>query len=185
MARKPRLDEDVSDVNIMPLMNIIMLLIPFLIMSTEFIKIGVINVSAPKIGGAPSQSDPANKPKKKPLNLTVQVSKKGLTVMTQNQKLPEGCNLADLRTPGAKKFPTIKKSETNKHNYKELTRCLVKIKKAFPDERRLIIMADPEIPYHVIIQLMDSSRESPDAKSFTKQEQSNLFPEVVISAGVV
>ena len=185
MARKPRLPEEVKDVNIMPLMNIIMLLIPFLIMSTEFIKIGLINVSAPKIGGAPSQANNPNKPKKKALNLTVQVSKKGLTVMAMNEKLPQGCNLADLKTPGAKKFPTVKKSANNKHNYKALTKCLVKIKKAYPDEARLIIMADPEIPYYVIVKLMDSSRESPDAKSVTKKERDNLFPEVVISAGVV
>jgi len=185
MARKPRIPEEVKDVNIMPLMNIIMLLIPFLIMSTEFIKIGLINVAAPKIGGAPSQADNQNKPKKKPLNLTVQGSEKGLTVMAYNQKMPQGCNLADLKNPGVKKFPTIKKNENNKHNYKELTKCLVKIKSQNLDEARLIIMADPEIPYHVIIKLMDASRESPDAKTITKKERDNLFPEVVISAGVV
>lgn len=64
---KPRLEEEVSPINIMPLMNIIMLLIPFLIMSTEFIKLGVINVTAPKIGSSSSsQPKDQKKPDKPP-----------------------------------------------------------------------------------------------------------------------
>ena len=71
---KIRIPEDPEPINIMPLMNIIMLLIPFLIMSTEFIKLSVINVTAPKIGSASSsQSKPKEKKDKPPLNLTVSV----------------------------------------------------------------------------------------------------------------
>ena len=60
MARKKLTQvEEFEDINIMPLMNIIMLLIPFLIISAEFITIGVINVSAPKMStGEPTQSEP-------------------------------------------------------------------------------------------------------------------------------
>jgi len=58
MARKPserrHLEEPDNDLNLIPMMNLICLLIPFLLLSAEFIKIAVINVSSPQLGGGPS-----------------------------------------------------------------------------------------------------------------------------------
>ncbi len=180
---KIRLPEDDEPINIMPLMNIIMLLIPFLIMSTEFIKLGVINVTAPKIGsGASSQKSSDDKPKKPPLNLTVSVTDKGLTLMTRGDKISQGCILK--QAPGEKKLPTIKKIN-NKYNYPALTQCLVKIKKLFPNEKRLIIMAEPEIKYKVIVHIMDASRSSKEFPQNPKENKEGLFPEVILSAGVL
>lgn len=63
-----------------PMMNLIMLLIPCLLMSTVFIEITVLNVAAPSIGapgGGDSSTPPPDKP---PLNLTVTITSKGYTV---------------------------------------------------------------------------------------------------------
>lgn len=178
MARKKAVIEDMEEINIMPLMNIIMLLIPFLIMSTEFIKIGVINVSAPKLNNSTSTQSEPPKPKKKLLNLTISVTRKGFRLLTRGNQIPEGCDI----TPAAlqandKTKPTIAKAG-GKYNLISLKKCLVKIKKEFPDEKRVIIMAEPEIKYETIIRVMDSSREKVKAKA-------DLFPEVVLSAGVI
>ncbi|MCB9637576.1 MAG: biopolymer transporter ExbD [Myxococcales bacterium] len=174
MAKKPRLEEEMEEINIMPLMNIIMLLIPFLIMSTEFIKIGVINVAAPKIGGGAASSEPKKKNEKPPLNLTVSVTEKGFTILTRGKKIPEGCDLKGEATEA--KLPTVKKIG-DKYNLPVLKQCLQKIKEVFPDERRVIIMAEPEIRYAVIVEVMDNSREI--------KAEKELFPEVVLSAGVL
>lgn len=174
MAKKPRVEDSIEEINIMPLMNIIMLLIPFLIMSTEFIKIGVINVAAPKIGGSSSSSEPKKKNEKPPLNLTVSVTEKGFTILTRGKKIPEGCDLKGEATEA--KLPTVKKIG-DKYNLPVLKQCLLKIKEVFPDERRVIIMAEPEIRYAVIVEVMDNSREIKVDK--------DLFPEVVLSAGVL
>jgi len=180
---KIRLPEEEVPINIMPLMNIIMLLIPFLIMSTEFIKLGVINVTAPKLGqGSSSQKSPDDKPKKPPLNLTVSVTEKGLTLITRGDKISEGCILK--QAAGEKKLPTIKKIG-NKYNYPSLTECLDKIKKLFPNEKRLIIMAEPEIKFKVIVYLMDASRTSKQFPQNPKENKEGLFPEVILSAGVL
>ena len=170
----PRIEESIEEINIMPLMNIIMLLIPFLIMSTEFIKIGVINVAAPKIGGASSSSEPQKKDDKPPLNLTVSVTEKGFTILTRGKKIPEGCDLKAEATE--EKLPTVKKIG-DKYNLPVLKSCLEKIKELFPDERRIIIMGDPDMKYEVIVEVMDNSREIKPEK--------DLFPEVVLSAGVL
>lgn len=179
MARKKlNIDDAVSDLNIMPLMNIIMLLIPFLIMSAEFIKIGVINVSAPKMNtGEPQQSEP-EKDKKKPLNLTISVTSQGFTLITRGSKISQGCDMSPqaMQDP-QKKLPTVRKIE-EKYDYKQLQECLGKIKKLFPDEKRVIIMSEPKIQYSVVISIMDHSREKEVGKD-------DLFPEVVLSAGVI
>lgn len=181
---KPRPPEDIPPINIMPLMNIIMLLIPFLIMSTEFIKLGVINVVAPKIGqGSSSQKKEQDKPKKPPLNLTVSVTDKGMTLITRGDKIPEGC-LLNVKAAGEKKLPTIKKIG-NKYNFPELTSCLDKIKKLFSDEKRIIIMAEPEIKFEVIVNIMDASRKSKMHPENMKEGKEGLFPEVILSAGVL
>ncbi|TNE44784.1 MAG: hypothetical protein EP343_29430 [Deltaproteobacteria bacterium] len=179
MARKKLSEEEeFEDINIMPLMNIIMLLIPFLIISAEFITIGVINVSAPKMStGEPTQSEPQKK-KKKPLNLTISVTSRGFTIITRGSKISQGCDMsaAAMQNP-QKKLPTIRKL-SDKYDYKKLQGCLTKIKKLFPDEKRVIIMSEPKIQYKVIVGIMDHSREKEVLKN-------DLFPEVVLSAGVI
>lgn len=175
MGKKIRQEDATEEINIMPLMNIIMLLIPFLIMSTEFIKIGVINVAAPKIGGGASSSEPKKKDEKPPLNLTVSITEKGLTILTRGKKIPEGYDLKGEATEA--KLPTVKKIG-DKHNLPVLKQCLQTIKEVFPDEKRIIIMAEPEIRYSNIIDVMDHSREG-------KTADKEMFPEVVLSAGVL
>jgi len=179
MAKKKlAAEEEFEELNIMPLMNIIMLLIPFLIMSAEFIKIGVINVSAPKMNTGEPQQETPQKKKKKPLNLTISVTSRGFTLITRGSKISQGCDMsaAAMQNP-QKKLPTVRKLE-DKYDYKKLRGCLSKIKKLFPDESRVIIMSEPKIQYKVVIGIMDHSREKEAGKS-------DLFPEVVLSAGVI
>jgi biopolymer transport protein ExbD len=178
MGKKKVIIEDADELNIMPLMNIIMLLIPFLIMSTEFIKIGVINVSAPKLNNASTpQTTPQKKPKKL-LNLTISVTRKGFRLLTRGNQIPDGCDISPSALQGKNKDkPTIAKVD-GKYNVISLKKCLFKIKKEFPDEKRVIIMAEPEIKYTTISTVLDSSREKASGKS-------DLFPEVVLSAGVI
>jgi len=178
MARKKPVIEDMEEINIMPLMNIIMLLIPFLIMSTEFIKIGVINVSAPKLNNSSTPQDQPIKKPKKLLNLTVSVTRKGFRLLTRGNQIPEGCDISPQALQANDKTkPTIAKAG-GKYNLLSLKKCLMKIKKEFPDEKRVIIMAEPEIKYETIIGVMDTSREKSSGKL-------DLFPEVVLSAGVI
>lgn len=186
MAKHVRLEEPMDEINIMPLMNIIMLLIPFLIMSTEFIKIGVINVTAPKMGrSAETPEETPNKPKKPPLNLTVSVTDKGLTLITRGNKIPDGCDISKgaVNNPN-KKLPTIKK-EAKDYNYLSFQECLGKIKKLFSHEKRIIIMAEPSVKYSTIIKIMDGSRGNKDYVYDLAKGKEGLFPEVVLSAGVI
>ena len=84
MAKKPserrNYQETEMELNLTPMMNLIAILIPVLLVSTAFVEIAVINVSAPAIGSAPENPEPDRPPDKPPLNLTITVTDKGYTV---------------------------------------------------------------------------------------------------------
>ena len=48
MSRRRRVEEDSQELNLAPIMNIVMILIPLLLLSTVFMKAGVINISSPR-----------------------------------------------------------------------------------------------------------------------------------------
>ncbi len=174
MPPKHREIETIEEINIMPLMNIIMLLIPFLIMSTEFVKIGVINVSAPSTcASCGNPTEPTIRPPA-PLNLTLNLTPQGVTLLTRGARIPQGCDLTPKGITAhseALTFPNYRPQQAS-----ALRACLLKIKALFPQEDKIIVMADPSIPYHKIIELMDISREA---------NNKALFPHVMLSAGVL
>src|SRR5687767_11301712 len=56
-----------------------------------------------------------------------------------------------------------------------LTTCVARVHSQFPDERQVILSADPNIEYQNILHAMDAVRA---------QGADELFPDVMLSAGV-
>jgi len=83
MAKKPSLRKhgelEIEEVNLTPIMSILVILIPMLIYAFNYSEIAVQEVSLPKTGG-PAK---ANAPKK--LNLTVLVSEEGFRIKVQGE----------------------------------------------------------------------------------------------------
>lgn len=171
-----KLPQQTENINIMPLMNIIMLLIPFLIMSTEFMKLGVINSTMPKTECSDcEQKVPKTTPEKKPLRLTITISQKGFTLLTRRNKIPGGCDLKNLDKPHPSVTATLPRLQ-GKLNFVGLRSCLEKLKKLFPKERNVIIAAEAETYYNAIVKTMDISRTTTAGKE--------LFPLPIIGAGI-
>ena len=63
------------------------------------------------------------------------------------------------------------------YDYTRLQQKLIEIKKTFPNEESMIVSADGNISYEVIVRVMDAARRSSDGKI--------LFPAVAFAAGVV
>ena len=77
-----------EELNLVPIMNLVTILIPFLIMAAQFVQLAVIDSTLPAIG-APTTSD--EKPDKPPLNLSLAITDRGVTVMGADAILyPEG-----------------------------------------------------------------------------------------------
>jgi len=212
MARKPSQRRNFQDqemeLNLTPMMNLIAILIPALLVSTVFVEIAVINVSAPAIGTAPDQPPPKDKPDKPPLNLTVTITDKGFNIAgsggvvdtigkkTGGDKGPTipivqkevSCQrFLDTWPPPRSKNrdqPKCGVGEESRtfwvYDRETLQKKFIELKDAFPEEKRMIIAAEEDIEFEAITDVMDTGR---DMKS-EGDERRELFPEVVLSPGL-
>lgn len=175
---RPKEEEEAGELNIVPYLDILMNLIIFMLMSiTGLAAFGILNVNAPNYGGA-AAGGPTDAPKRE-LLLTVGISDKGFYVAATGAVLP-GQAPTDPAQPtqlgvGA---PTIAKRGDGSYDYAALNAQMVAIKGAiqtdFPNETKVIIAAQNEIPYEVLVATMDAVRETSDRKL--------LFPDVTLGA---
>lgn len=195
MAKKRRGDEDaVPELNLAPIMNMVVILIPLLLLSVVFLQVGVINITAPKLSiGPPSETPPEDD--KEPLNLTVSVASKGFGIAASGGVLPEmpGCPvpgpticLSDQKIDVPAKFQRSRelfdkgqsgqgeaemKQALNAYNWIELYNQLVKIKKEYREETVIKIAADPNVPYSAIVRVMDVSRFWLEKDTYSKPSE--------------
>ncbi len=171
---RPREEAEGNELNIVPYLDILMNLIIFMLLSmTGLAAFGILNVSAPNYGG-PSAAVAPETPDAPKLLLTVLVSKKGFFVAGTGAVLGQEGE-GQQPTPNTSGEPTIPK-QAGAYDFVALTNKMVEIKKAFPEESKVIIGAESDIPYETLIQTMDALRELPG------RERKILFPDVTLAA---
>jgi biopolymer transport protein ExbD len=162
---KPREEEEMGELNIVPYLDILMNLILFMLLSINGLAaFGILNVSAPGYGGPSTTVAPQDNPEQPRLVLSVLISKKGHFVNSENAIL------------GQDGTPSIPLKADGSYDYAALNAQMVKLKSAFPSETKVIVAADPEIPYDALIQTMDALRETQDTS------RRLLFPDVTLGA---
>ncbi len=174
MRTRVRDDEHTGELNLVPYLDVVTNLVVFMLLSmTGLIALGVVNVSAPKLGGeAAGASAPAEQPK---LLLTVAIGKAGFYLAGAGGVLG-----ADAATPDATRPPTIPLRD-GKYDYAALGEQMKKIKDQFPNETAVILSADPEVVYDVLIQTMDACREATVKRPDGSSERRPLFFDVSLS----
>lgn len=177
--------EDSVEPNLTPIMNLMVVLIPLLLTSAQFIKLGIIELNLP-----PSARDggitPMPKEKELKLDLSVSITQNGFTISSA---------MAVLRNETGEAVSVARK-EDGSYDFEKLNHKLMEIKarveNKFTDTSKIIIMAEPDIDYQTLVSAMDAAR-SPFQKDTVYVEdterimtpQDDLFPEVSISAGIV
>ena len=174
MRRRIRDEEHVGELNIVPYLDVVVNLVMFMLLSmTGLIALGVVNVSAPKLGGETAAAAALeNQPK---LLLTVAIAKTGFYVAGAGGVLG-----AEAATPEATRPPTIPLRD-GEYDYAALGEQMKKIKDQFPNETAVILSADPEVVYDVLIQTMDACREGAVTKPDGSSERRPLFFDVSLS----
>jgi len=170
--RKLRIREptDLGELNIVPYLDILMNLIMFMLLSiTGLSAFGILNVNAPNYGPAAQMTDDADKPK---LLLTVLISKRGFYVAASGGVLGQQQGPANP----AEAPPSIPKTALGEYDYTALTQSMVNIKKEFPSESKVIVGAEGDIPYEVLVATMDAIRETPG------KDRTVLFSDVTLGA---
>ncbi|MBN2013031.1 biopolymer transporter ExbD [candidate division KSB1 bacterium] len=182
MAYRPSFRRSVKDEevepNLTPIMNLMVVLIPLLLSSAQFIKIGVIDLNLPPAVGAKGGVADAPKEAETKLDLAVTITDQGFFISSSFAVL-QGEKQGDENTG-----PSIPKKEDGEYDYDELSRQLLELKRKainrFPDTEKIVIQAEPEIQYQILVGTMDAARNiSVDDKMFT------LFPDVSLSAGII
>ena len=153
--------------NLIPIMNLFVALIPFLLMSAAFFNVSVINASVPAL--QKERSDLAST--EDSVTLLVQVLPSGYRISASSETL-DRASLDALR----KEIPR----RGEKPDLERFAQHLAACKELYPRSDTLILVADPSILYQEIIETMDAARTLRSAGG-DRKSGSELFPNVVVA----
>ena len=155
-ARRVRIPESV-ELDITAFMNLMVILVPFLLITTVFTHLTVLDINLPTTSQTSSAPD-----KKKTFEINVIIGKKHFIVTDNNNRI-------------IKKIPTF---ETGGH-YKILNRVLKQIKVRYPEKTNITILSQQNSKYDTLINTMDAVRVF-NAVEDGEIIQVELFPNISI-----
>jgi biopolymer transport protein ExbD len=127
-----------NELNITPVMNVFLILIPFMLLTAVFVQIAVQEFSLP------STDTPASDPS--------QQKKAVLTILAINE------NGFELKTQGAK-YPLILNKD-EEFDFQTLVERLQEVKQLHQETEDIVIAPQASIKYDTIIKVMDRCREN-------------------------
>lgn len=155
-----------DELELVPVMNMFLVLIPFLLLSVSFYHIKAINTSVPVLATTSSTS---KAPARSNAKVTVVVELK-----EKNISLSAICE--DLSYDDLVKLETeIKVKNPGSYPLEELTQHLLYIKDRYPKSDTVILVPTQTVVYGTIVETMDTVRTKNNA---------DLFPNVVLSGKV-
>jgi biopolymer transport protein ExbD len=169
MPVKRRPEDSYEGDPLIPIMNLVCMLIPLLLYGAVFVRFVTLEVNSPKMTNAPAQQPPDQNEK---LSLTVMITDQGFTFKVNPKfRLP----WMSMATEAASAGPDIPKKDDD-WDYDELNRKLKELKENHREETQMILGAEDDIKFEVLIKAMDWSRGT---------EEDRLFPDVTLTRGVV
>ncbi|MCX7726939.1 MAG: biopolymer transporter ExbD [Chitinispirillaceae bacterium] len=130
-------DIELIDLDVTPVMNLFMVLIPFLVSMAVFTHIASIEFSLP-----PSQIGESTEEESKELDVSIVVTKHGFRIVGTGKKL-------DI-------VPTV----NGQYQYEKLRVLLKAIKFEYPSQKSVVLVFEGDILYDDIIKFMDICREA-------------------------
>ena len=180
LTRRDNLD---SGLNLIPIMNLVAILIPFLLMAAEFVQLAVVDSTLPSLAPAPT---PVPTDVDTDLTLSLAITESGLTILGAEPVLASGTPAGKSSTESTQ--PTIpcrhgaRCSTPEDYDWSELTRLLSLVKDEYPNTENVILVPDSHTPYEVIVRAMDATREDV-AHVGSDGRPRPLFPAVILAGG--
>lgn len=143
-----------SEPNLLPMMNLMVVLIPVLLSAAEFIKIGMLEIDLPTSGGGGSSSSEEEVPQEteQKLGLKLFVTQNGFTLAN------DFVVIKDSASDGG---PTIPKKD-GEYDFETLQTQLYEISEKygskFKDGKSIKIAADSSIAFQTLVTTMDNAR---------------------------
>jgi biopolymer transport protein ExbD len=147
---------ETAELNITAFMNLMVILVPFLLITAVFSRLAILELNLPA-----SSTEPAN-----PQELTFQ-----LEVIVRADKIEVG----DRNVGALGIYPNT----TDGYDYEALSGKLTEIKDRYPEKTDAAILLESEIPYDTLVQVMDRVRiaELIEEDSIVRKD---LFPDISI-----
>lgn len=159
--------KEVPEINLIPVMNLFVTLIPFLLLGAAFYHVGVIPASLPTAGGG------GEAPEEVEVKVTVnlQLGNDEIQLTTESPQLdPE--KLAEMSARIA--------WGGDPEKLDALSAALNRIKVQYQKSDTVVLLPEANVEYQAVVQVLDASRElSVTEGSVTRKEP--LFPVVVLS----
>ncbi|NOR67475.1 MAG: biopolymer transporter ExbD [Woeseiaceae bacterium] len=156
--RRSRSNIDTAELNITAFMNLMVILVPFLLITAVFSRLAVIELYLPG-----SSTEPAD-----PQDQTFQLE----VTVRQNRIVIGDRNLGVLG---------IYPNSEDGYDYAALSKKLVEIKERYPEKTDVAILLEAEIPYDTLVQVMDRVRINETIDDLRKTiVRTDLFPDISI-----
>ncbi len=156
IKRHNRHRHEAVELNITAFMNLMVILVPFLLITAVFSQVSILELNLPS-----SSDQPGAEPE------TPQ-----LEVIVRHDRLEVGERNAGLLTG----LPAT----ADGYDFEGLNDYLKRVKSKFPDKVDASILLEPDVPYEVLVKVMDAVRVYEATTSGNDVIQAELFPEISI-----
>ncbi len=173
--RRPK--KEPAELNITTFLNLMVVLVPFLLITAVFSRITILELSLPAGAGGGNDN-------KQQLSIEVIVREKGLEIGNGKQVLARFPLLKEEDVGGTLDDKGVR-DMTALYDLKLLSDFLVKIKGKYPEKTDAVVLMEPDIEYRVLIRVMDAVRSSFVRQTGAEGEadvlqQVVLFPDISI-----
>ncbi len=137
--RKHRMHE-VKELQITAFLNLMVILIPFLLVTAVFARITAIELTLPVESKASQPGDKATPVQR--LNLTVSISENEITILSNGTSLM-----------------VFSRDEKGSYNFNGISKFLLQLKQQYPEEKGAVVLSRPSISYKTLVETIDAVRE--------------------------
>jgi biopolymer transport protein ExbD len=148
-----------DELNITAFMNLMVILVPFLLITAVFSRLAVLELNLPN-----AQAQAQNEPPEPELQLEITVRENSIEV-------------------GDRSAGTLSRIENAHDNYDlgKLSEYLQRVKRQFPDKADATLLLESDIPYQVVVEVMDTVRVAELVDESSREVvRYELFPEISI-----
>ncbi len=143
-----------AEMNITAFMNLMVILVPFLLITAVFSRLAILELDLPSPNSEPSEEEPKQK----------------ITVTVREDFIIVGDKDGDIR-----KIEKV----AGTYNLQALTDLMVLMKNKIPQETSATVLLEPDINYDTVIQVMDAVRIA-KAEHTGDTKDRELFPAIAL-----
>ena len=155
-GRRRRGPQETPELDITTFLNLMVVLIPFLLISAVFSRITIMELSVPTAAGAGAAAKP---------NFSIEV------IVRNN-----GFELAN----GSQVVAAVPK-KNNAYDLEKLSQMLVKLKGDYPEKQDATVLMEPKVQYDYLVQIMDTVRSAEvQVAGSSVLHKVALFPDISI-----